>query len=379
MRLLALCALALAGCDVPVGETGASLGAGTFSDGSFGGRSYKLYTPAQVASPAPLVLMLHGCTQDPADFAAGTRMNAAADAGGFLVLYPDEPASIQPIKCWRWYDPAQQMRSAGEPADLVALVDQVAQTSAVAVDATRTFAAGISAGAAMAVILGATYPDRFAAITVSSGLEYGAAHDVSSGMQAQSSGGPDPVAQGRAAVLAMGSAKRRVRVLVVHGTNDSVVAPLNGDQVIAQWAEADDLADGSEDGNPSPQPTSTVDEQVPNGRAYTRAEHRDRSTGELVLEKITVQGMMHAWSGGSHDGSYTDPEGPDATRLAAAFFGLGATATDGGAVVDGAAPASGGAGRSGCTMAPARAGDGPATLAFALACAIVIARSRRRN
>ncbi|HWE28604.1 MAG TPA: PHB depolymerase family esterase, partial [Polyangia bacterium] len=101
--------------------------AGQFIGDTFGGRAYKLYVPSSYAGqPLPLVLMLHGCTQDPDQFATGTNMNAVAEAHGFFALYPDEPASAQSLKCWQWFDPAHQKRGAGEPAALVALVDHVA-------------------------------------------------------------------------------------------------------------------------------------------------------------------------------------------------------------------------------------------------------------
>ena len=251
--------------------------AGQFVADSFGGRSYKLYIPSSYSgAPLPLVLMLHGCTQDPDQFSTGTQMNGVAEAHGFFALYPDEPSSAQALKCWQWFDPAHQQRGAGEPAALVALVDHVA--SQYAVDGAHTYAAGLSAGAAMSVVLGATYPDRFSAIVVAAGLEYAAATSLAGASTAQLDGGPDPAQQGMRAATAMSSGARPVRVLVFHGTSDAIVAPVNGDQVMAQWRATDAMLGASVPAAPD----STEMGQVSGGRSYTTTRWGD------WLQKVAI-------------------------------------------------------------------------------------------
>ena len=187
--------------------------------------------------------MLHGCTQDAASFAAATRMNEAADRHGFVVVYPQQERGENPQACWNWFSPDHQARGAGEPASIAAVVRElVGTTSAVAIDARRVFVAGMSAGGAMAAILGATYPDLFAAVAVHSGLAYGSATGVGAAFSAMARGAGDPVARGRAAHAAMGDLARPVPSIVVHGTADATVAPINGDQVLEQSMAANRLA-----------------------------------------------------------------------------------------------------------------------------------------
>jgi len=310
--------------------------AGQFVADSFGGRAYKLYVPSSyTGQPLPLVLMLHGCTQDPDQFATGTHMNAVAEAHGFFALYPDEPTSSQSLKCWQWFDPAHQERGSGEPAALVALVDHVA--SQYAVDGARTYAAGLSAGAAMSVILGATYPDRFSAIVVGAGLEYAAATSLAGASTAQLDGGPDPAAQAKLAATAMSGVARPVRVLVVHGSSDAIVAPVNGDQVAAQWRDTDAMLGATV----PPAPDSTEMAQAPGGRSYTITRWGD------WVQKIAVDGMGHAWSGGDASASYTDASGPDASELAWQFFAGTPPGTGGGGGNGGGGGAAGGGGNGG--------------------------------
>ena len=292
---------------VPAGDGGAVL------TRTFGGRQYLLYVPAAYAAgtPAPLVVMLHGCTQAPADFAAGTQMNAQADAAGFLVAYPDEPSSANVEKCWNWFLPADQARGAGEPAIVAGLVGDVAKDYSV--DPRRVFAAGLSAGAAMAVVVGATYPDVFAAIGVHSGLEYAAATSVTAALTASASGGPDPKTQGDTAFAAMGAQARPVPVIVFHGDADGVVNVTNGSQVVAQWTETDTRASAAVG-------TGVVTTGTAGGRSYTHTTYATGSPASPLLELYLVHGLSHAWSGGSSAGTFTDPSGPDASALFWQFF-----------------------------------------------------------
>lgn len=183
------------------------------SSSSAGSRPYFVYTPTsyQVGVAVPLLVMLHGCAQTAADFAAGTHMNQLAEQYGFIVVYPQQTPTYNSNLCWNWFTPSNQRRGRGEPASIAGIVQTIVQhTSQWTIDTNRIYVAGISAGAAMAVILGATYPDIFAAIGVHSGVEYQAATSLTRSIQIMQQGGPDPVLQGQRALDAMGRFSRRV-------------------------------------------------------------------------------------------------------------------------------------------------------------------------
>ena len=271
-----------------------------------GTRSYKLYLPSgRAGQPLPLVVMLHGCTQSPDDFAAGTRMNALAEEHGCLVAYPAQPAAANPSKCWNWFSPDDQQRGRGEPSLIAGITRQIMRDHPV--DPSRVYVAGLSAGGAAAAILGATYPDLYAAIGVHSGLACGVASDLPSALTAMRQGGAS--AERRAAdVAATGGGARIVPTIVLHGDQDTTVHPRNGDEVIAQAkAAAIELQATMQRG------------QVPGGHAYSRTVYADPAGGAL-LEQWTIHGAGHAWAGGSPAGSYTDPRGPDAAQEMLRFF-----------------------------------------------------------
>ncbi|MEO8154947.1 MAG: PHB depolymerase family esterase [Rhizobacter sp.] len=255
-------------------------------------RHYKLFIPAGLGDRrAPLVVMLHGCSQNPDDFAAGTRMNEFAQQRGFRVLYPAQAQRSNAYKCWNWFRPGDQRRDAGEPAMLAGMTRQVMQTHAV--DADRIYVAGLSAGGAMAAILAHEYPDVFAAAGVHSGLAQGAASDVASAFTVMKQG---PHA------LPAEAAASPVPMIVFHGDQDSTVHPRNGEHLVAGQA-ASDVSQG----------------ESAAGRSFVRTSYRDTS-GRLMAEHWLVHGAGHAWSGGSPAGSYTDAQGPDATREMLRFF-----------------------------------------------------------
>lgn len=292
--------------------------------GTGGSRPYFVYTPAgyTVGTTVPVVVMLHGCTQTPADFAAGTGMNELADLNNFIVVYPQQTSTYNQNQCWNWFESAHQARGAGEPAIINGIVKAVqANTSKWSVDPNRVFVTGLSAGAGMSVIMGATYPDVFAAIGVAAGLEYKAATTMNNAFTAMRQGGPNPVTQGQAAYNAAGSAARVVPTIVFQGTGDYTVYPINGDQVVQQWIETNRLASGGAYNASFGSPSSTTTGTVPTsqGRSYTVYKWNDNN-GNLIQEYWKVNGMGHAWSGGSSNGSYTDPNGPSATQQMYAFF-----------------------------------------------------------
>lgn len=283
---------------------------GTFVERAFvhraGKRVYKLYVPSQhrVDAHMPLLVMLHGCTQSPDDFAAGTRMNVLAEQHGFLVAYPAQPAKANGSRCWNWFRPGDQTRGGGEPALLAALAEEIAREYAA--DSKRVYVAGLSAGAAMAVILGATYPDVFAAVGSHSGLPYRAAHDVPSAFAAM--GGQDVASAPIHDVPARRSATH-TPLIVFQGDRDTTVVPSNADTLVRQAiGNAATLA-----------PEKHVSGGEGTGRAYTRSTYTT-TRGDVLVEFWRIHGAGHAWSGGSVDGTYTDPQGPDASAEMVRFF-----------------------------------------------------------
>jgi poly(hydroxyalkanoate) depolymerase family esterase len=270
-----------------------------------GTRSYKLYIPSGYTGQAvPLIVMLHGCTQNPDDFATGTRMNALAEEHTFLVAYPAQAQNANMQKCWNWFQTSDQQRGRGEPSIIAGITGQVVDEYNVAEG--RVYVAGMSAGGAMAAIMGVTYPDLYAAIGVHSGLAPGSAHDMPSAFTAMRQGGPVTARTETSG----GERTEIVPTIVFHGDRDTTVHPRNGDRLLAHL---DDGRNGS-----SPQ-VRTRQGQVPGGYEYTRFTYRDADGRDLV-ERWSVHGLAHAWSGGSYPGSYTDPKGPDASAEMVRFF-----------------------------------------------------------
>ena len=290
-------------------------------NGPAGSRPYFVYTPEnyRVGTAIPLIVMLHGCTQTALDFAIGTRMNQLAEQYHFIVAYPQQASLYNSALCWNWFEPANQIRGSGEPAILAGIVQEIeSQTNRWTIDQRRIYVTGISAGGAMAVILGATYPDIFAAIGVHSGAEYGAITSPLSGGGVFLQGGPDPIQQGKEAFAAMGSFARVVPTIVFHGTNDVVAAPINGKQAVQQWMETDSLASHGSYQADFNSPSSTSSGQVQGGHSYTTYTWDDNN-GNEVQEYWLIDGMGHAWSGGSPY-NFTDLKGPDASLAMYTFF-----------------------------------------------------------
>ena len=345
-----------------------------FSEPTAGTRQYRLYLPPQaVGRRAPLVVMLHGCNQDPDDFARGTRMDEAARREGFAVLYPGQSSAANPQRCWNWFRASDQGRDHGEAALLAAMIRQIIGEHDL--DADRVFVAGLSAGGAMAAVLGRSYPRLFAAVGVHSGLAPGSATDLPSAFLAMRgldatglpgglggavagagalAGTPlgsdfprinpmginpmginpmeiNPAGTGvgataprnieanaRASTCAGDRTEARhptIPTIVFHGSADPIVHPRNGDQVLAQATPEGGRVDSD-----SPQAAGPAGAAAwPGRRPVTRSLVRDRH-GVVVAEHWVIHGAAHAWSGGSLTGSFTDPSGPDATAEMVRFF-----------------------------------------------------------
>ncbi|QSI30575.1 PHB depolymerase family esterase [Variovorax sp. RKNM96] len=256
---------------------------------------YMLFVPAaaagQPATPRPLVVMLHGCTQDAADFAAGTRMNEHARERGVIVLYPEQAQRAHGQKCWNWFKTQHQQRGRGEPASIAALTLHIADQQHA--DRSRIYVAGLSAGGAMADVLGHCYPDVYAAVGVHSGLAHGAAHDMMSALNVMRTG----------AMAARPAADPALRpTIVFHGDADTTVHSNNGLAILAD-ASSGEVREG----------------RSPAGQGFTRTLY-PASTKHGDAEHWRIHGGGHAWSGGSAQGSYTQPDGIDASREMLRFF-----------------------------------------------------------
>ena len=283
-------------------------------------RRIRLHVPegADPATPAPLVVALHGCTQTAATFAAGALLDEEADRRGVLVAYPEQVRDDNPQGCWNWFSAGHQARGAGEPAFLAGATRAV-MAAGWAIDRERVYVAGMSAGAAMASVLAATYPDLFAALAMHSGLAYGCARSLPAATQAMTRGAPDPEAQGRAAFAAMGAAARPVPALVIHGTADAIVCPVNGEHAVRQWMTPTRLAAGGATAADGAPPAAAARDDGAGRRAVTRRTWFD-AAGRVMQEHLEVEGLGHAWSGGAAGGSYTDPRGPSAAAAILDFF-----------------------------------------------------------
>lgn len=277
---------------------------GRYLDGVFsnaaGSRSYKLYVPSQQdGQPSPLIVMLHGCTQSADDFAAGTRMNFAAETRGCFVAYPEQPQAANASKCWNWFRSGDQARDRGEPALIAGITRQI--TKDYNIDSRRVYVAGLSAGGAAAAVMGEAYPDLYAAVGVHSGLACHSAHDLPSAFGAM---------RGQAIPRSIDGDRigmRPMPTIVFHGDQDSTVHPSNGTKVIARANGGASLH------------AMTARKTAATGEPYSHSVYRDAG-GRSVLELWELHGAGHAWAGGSPAGSFTSPNGPDATAEMLRFF-----------------------------------------------------------
>jgi poly(hydroxyalkanoate) depolymerase family esterase len=304
--------------------TGAPAHAGSWVYGNYtnawGTRNFQLWVPTgyQPGQALPLVVGLHGCLQNPEQFAGLTRLNQKADTEKFLVLYPNQATYANGSQCWNFMLTSNQERGVGEPSLILGMVDWVKGNYTV--DAHRVYVGGVSAGGAMTSILLACYSDVFAAGLVDAGTMYKAATTVSGSAYAMSFGSVyDPDGRGYDAWVCSGKPRRPVPVLVIHGTSDGTVNPLNGEQVVRQFLQTNDYGDDGANNDSVPySPTRVWYGSVLGGRSYTVKDYV--YGGRLLLQKYEIQGMDHSWSGGDDAYLFADPTGPDATRIMWDFF-----------------------------------------------------------
>jgi poly(hydroxyalkanoate) depolymerase family esterase len=267
-----------------------------------GSRDYKVYVPSRkFGRKRPLIIMLHGCTQNPDDFAVGTDMNQLAEEHGFIVAYPGQRASANQTTCWNWFQVTNQMRDLGEPSIIAGITRTI--MAEFNIKAGRVYVAGLSAGGAMAAVMSATYPELYAATGIHSGLAYRSATDVASAFVAMK--GTPVLAQKKSYAK---SANGCVRTIIFHGASDQRVHPSNAETILAE-ARAGLTGPAQE-----AQHVGSA-----GGRAYTRTVIAD-ARGIPHVEYWAIEGLGHAWSGGSPEGSYTDQHGPDASREMLRFF-----------------------------------------------------------
>ena len=325
----------------PAGAADKGYGAGTLTHGVYpkagapGARAYALYTPKRLPAHPPLFVYLHGCNQNADDVAVGEKLGLLADQKGFVVLYPEQlhaatfsyPVSDgNGANCWNWFLPDHQVRDKGEPATLAGMTRAVMARQHI--DPKRVWVAGASAGADMATILGATYPDLYAAIAPLAGCAYRTCTD----------------ADGTAALAAMGAHKRVMPAFVVNASTDMVNNVAMGATAVKQWAATDDLADnGAADGSVPQQPTSTTQHDAVQGappgdlcvgnsrlpcvggalglKAYPYTEMRyDDARGRTIVLVWLIHGANHAFTGGDARGTFVDPVGPGLGAAMYAFF-----------------------------------------------------------
>ena len=267
-----------------------------------GPRRFKLYVPSRYdkSRPAPLLVVLHGCTQDPDDIARGTRFNAIAEEKGMLVAYPEQPQKANGLKCWNWFDAAHQRRDNGEPALIAEMTQRV--ISEYSVDARRVYVVGVSAGAAMALTVAYAFPEVFAAAGIHSGVAYGAATSIADALKAMGAGAADSVSLPDAVVKEMGS-RRNFPAIVFQGSADKSVKVVNLSQVVSQLSELH-TPGGLKKLSETPGSSQ-------GGYHFTRTEY---GNARPLIEVWVVDELGHAWSGGASEGTYTDPKGPDASR-----------------------------------------------------------------
>lgn len=302
-----------------LGSVGTGAASGSYTNHYYSGFDYWKYVPDAVGAGDPLVVMLHGCSQNADQFRYETGMNAVADEKGFAVIYPDQYDGRNSAECWNWFYDSNTTRGNGEAAVIAGMTRET--LDAEGLDPQRVYVAGLSAGGAMVPNLLAEYADVYAAGGVHSGLEYDAADSASGGSYAMTYGGPDPQRKGTDAYDAMAyyGITSTIPTIVFHGTDDTTVYPINGHQAAEQATQTNDLASDHADDDNVDYHADSVSEGYSDSYGYTTYEYHDEY-GNSMVEKWLVDGMDHAWSGGTAGGEYTAPGGPDASRIMWDFF-----------------------------------------------------------
>jgi poly(hydroxyalkanoate) depolymerase family esterase len=272
----------------------------------------RCYVPPGIEGPAPLVVVLHGCTQDSALYDHGSGWSTLADRHGFLLLFPEQRRSNNPMLCFNWFSGNDTQRGMGEAASIRSMIEAMKQAHPV--DPKRIFVTGLSAGGAMASAMLATYPDVFAAGAIIAGIAYGCAADVTEAFDCM--GG-----RARSDARELAGHVRRAsphkgpwpRVQVWQGGSDRTVMPGNADSIVLQWAHLHGIG-------PKPDRTDSVEGHP--RRAWLGAD------GEPVIEQYAIAGMGHGvpLDGGAdalgEAGAHMLEVGLSSTERIAAFFGI---------------------------------------------------------
>ena len=312
--LVALATLCVAGgqATAQAAPLPGQLTSGSYTNSS-GTLNYELYVPStyKAGTAVPLVVALHGCTETADVYRQLSGWDSLAQTKNFIVLLPQQSTSRNSQSCWNWFQQADMQRGSGEPAMIAGMVSSVEQKYSV--DAHRVYVAGFSAGGAMANVMGATYPDMFAAVGVGSGCEY-------NGLPCVGKQGPPATTTGQQAYQAMGSHARVMPAIVFQGDSDDIVAPANAPLIVNEWLVTDNYASGgSATGSIPTSPASVSNGVSPGGQSYTVTKYDD-GRGNDLIDYWLVHGMNHAWSGGSSSESYADPSGPNETAAMYTFF-----------------------------------------------------------
>ena len=296
---------------------------GTFKN-QYGSRDYYLYVPQKGQNgPLPLVVALHGCTEDAPSFATQTGLGDIGEKYGFAVLFPQQTQQDNIMSCWNWFKPENQVRDSGELSIIVGMMGQVNQQ--IQLDPHHIYVSGLSSGAALAANLLACYSDLFAGGLIHSGLEFEGATSDNEAFTAMSSGSShDPIATGTDAARCSGSAAKPETVLIIHGSQDTTVSPKNSDEILSQFTQMNDLLDdGTANGSQTTSPIQTQQLTAPGGDTYSMNSYGGYAGVHIV--SVTVNGMAHAWSGAHQSGSYADPKGPDAGEMMWLFLSQNAS------------------------------------------------------
>lgn len=297
----------------PAPAIGASAVEGKVVTGSFdhpaGARAYRLFLPNLPSSPRALIVAFHGCAQSAVELARLSRLDEAASVRGFAVLYPEQPATANPLRCWNWFEPSNQHRGAGEPAVVAAMVRRV--VSEHAIDSTSIDVIGISAGAAMASVFAVTYPELTRALGLHSAVPYRAAGTVPRAMAVMAGESIDVQPLAAFAIEEMGTRRRAIPVIVIHGSADPVVRESTGRATAELWARINE--------RPAPVGGGLAPEVAADASAERHATVT-RYRGQSDVEFWSIEGMGHAWSGGPAGERFADPRGPDATSIMLKFF-----------------------------------------------------------